>query len=36
MYVHMCMICSQRPEKALNPLEVELKMVVSYQVGAGN
>lgn len=32
----MCLQCPQRPEGAPDPLELELQMVLSRYVGAGN
>lgn len=32
----ICAWCSKRPEKVLELLELELQIVVSHQVGAGN
>lgn len=38
--VYICVPCAgrilQRPEEALDPLELELQMVVSCRVGTGN
>lgn len=34
--LHMCLACTEARQRASDPLELELKMVVNRCVGAGN